>query len=77
MCDNQDFAETEQLKAYSRVLHVHFICSVKGGKYFIARVREAYEPQPQPILVCLVFLYTTVKCARNVASSFLHKKKCP
>lgn len=54
MCDNQDFAETEQLKAYSRVLHVHFICSVKGGKYLIARVREAYEPQPQPILVCLV-----------------------
>lgn len=29
VCDNQDFAETEQLKAYSRVLetHLHFICS--------------------------------------------------
>lgn len=38
MCDNQDFDDTEQLKAYSEVLqiHVHFICSVKKGKYFIA-----------------------------------------
>lgn len=38
VCDNQDFVETEQLKAYSRVLeiHVQLICSAKMGKYFIA-----------------------------------------
>lgn len=38
VCDNQDFIETEQLKAYSRVLemHVQFICSLKKSKYSIA-----------------------------------------
>lgn len=38
VCDNQDFVETEQLKAYSRVLqiHVHFICSVKKGQIFLS-----------------------------------------
>lgn len=59
VCDNQDFIETEQLKAYSRVLqtHVHVICSVKkqGQIFHGSKAHEPNRTQPWLSLVCLVY----------------------
>lgn len=70
VCDNQDFVETERLKAYSSLIHVHVIGDATRG-----RSPRRLGQMNKLTMVCL---YTKVGCARNVAVHFflpVKKKK--
>lgn len=65
--------ETEQLKAYSRVLeiHVHYLFCKEGQIFHSYKLMRKINHKNELFWFAWFCLYTTIRCARNVASSFL------